>query len=291
MITYSFIIPHHNSPELLNRCLDSIPQREDIQIIVVDDNSEQHKKNQVVRKDVEIVYVNASESRGAGHARNVGLDKAVGKWILFADCDDYYDSTLISCLDKHKNSDIDILFFGAHSVIGSIDNFQNYGKNQLSIILEKYVNSEHTLHDIHRLGLSTNVPWNKMFRHDFITRIGARFEEIPISNDAWFANYSGSEATKIEVILDKLYYYIINPSGITMRKRPLFHYMQAMKSNKRRNLLKYNKGCIDLVSIPGFNAVNIKRDYGILVYYGLFFYKVATDGVIRRKIWRQLVRK
>lgn len=36
---YSFIIPHHNSPDLLNRYLKSIPQREDIEIIVVDDNS------------------------------------------------------------------------------------------------------------------------------------------------------------------------------------------------------------------------------------------------------------
>ena len=38
-ITYTFIIPHHNCPELLDRCLTSIPQRDDIQVIVVDDNS------------------------------------------------------------------------------------------------------------------------------------------------------------------------------------------------------------------------------------------------------------
>ena len=31
-INYSFIIPHRNCPDLLNRCLASIPQREDIQI-------------------------------------------------------------------------------------------------------------------------------------------------------------------------------------------------------------------------------------------------------------------
>ena len=37
-ITYTFIIPHHNCPDLLDRCLSSIPQRDDIQIVVVDDN-------------------------------------------------------------------------------------------------------------------------------------------------------------------------------------------------------------------------------------------------------------
>ena len=40
---YSIIIPHKNIPELLQRCLDSIPKREDIQIIVVDDNSDTNK--------------------------------------------------------------------------------------------------------------------------------------------------------------------------------------------------------------------------------------------------------
>ena len=34
-IVYSIIIPHKNIPDLLRRCLDSIPQRPDIQIIVV----------------------------------------------------------------------------------------------------------------------------------------------------------------------------------------------------------------------------------------------------------------
>lgn len=38
-INYSIIIPHKNSAGLLQRCLDSIPQRDDIQIIIIDDNS------------------------------------------------------------------------------------------------------------------------------------------------------------------------------------------------------------------------------------------------------------
>lgn len=38
-VKYSIIIPHYNNPELLMRCLKSIPVSEDIQVIVVDDNS------------------------------------------------------------------------------------------------------------------------------------------------------------------------------------------------------------------------------------------------------------
>ena len=58
MINYSFIIPHHNCPKQLNRLLDSIPQREDIEIIVVDDgkivgmgkNNDLLKNNKVYRE-------------------------------------------------------------------------------------------------------------------------------------------------------------------------------------------------------------------------------------------------
>ena len=100
--TYSFIIPHHNSPELLNRCLDSIPKREDIQIIVVDDNSAEDKRPCVKRDDVEVIYIDAEHTKGAGRARNYGLKAAKGKWLLFADCDDYYNDGFLDVLDQCK---------------------------------------------------------------------------------------------------------------------------------------------------------------------------------------------
>ena len=39
-INFSIIIPTKNILDLLQRCLESIPQRSDIEIIVVDDNSD-----------------------------------------------------------------------------------------------------------------------------------------------------------------------------------------------------------------------------------------------------------
>lgn len=47
MINYSIIIPHKNIPHLLVRCLDSIPQKDDVQIIVIDDNSNITEQNEV----------------------------------------------------------------------------------------------------------------------------------------------------------------------------------------------------------------------------------------------------
>ena len=40
----TIIIPHYNSPKLLDKLLDSIPEREELEVIVVDDNSESGKQ-------------------------------------------------------------------------------------------------------------------------------------------------------------------------------------------------------------------------------------------------------
>ena len=100
--TYTIIIPHKNIPLLLQRCLDSIPLRQDIQVVIVDDNS----SPAVVdfdnfpgseRKDTEIIHT--SESKGAGYARNCGLAAAKGRWLLFADADDFFLPGFLDVLD------------------------------------------------------------------------------------------------------------------------------------------------------------------------------------------------
>lgn len=101
MINYSIIIPHHNIPDLLGRCLRSIPEREDVQVIVVDDNSpgnENYLRDipELSRKNVEF-YI-TKDGLGAGHARNVGLSHAIGKWLVFSDSDDFLSITSLRYL-------------------------------------------------------------------------------------------------------------------------------------------------------------------------------------------------
>ena len=89
---YSIIIPHKNSPELLSRCLDSIPNRDDLQVVIVDDNSDENIVDFSIfpglsRKNTNVIF--NKESRGAGYARNLGLAESNSKWLLFADADDY----------------------------------------------------------------------------------------------------------------------------------------------------------------------------------------------------------
>jgi len=272
MINYSFIIPHQNCPELLNRLLGTIPSRNDIEVIVVDDNSDDGKKPTVSRGDVKIIQLSASESKGAGRARNVGLDNANGKWLLFADSDDYYERDFIEVLDRYKDKNIDILYFGYSMIVN-----QNSKKVKFDSHLNAFEKSSKQVNDIRRLGLSSTNPWNKMYCHSFIDSICVRFEELPISNDAWFVNYSGAMAKCIATVSNKLYYYSIREEGITKRMRCIEDYYQAIRSDRNRNCLKMQYGCLDLISLPGINKSNIIRKYGRKTYFKLLFYKLLSD--------------
>lgn len=109
---YSIIIPHYNSPKLLHRMLGSIPERNDIQVIVVDDASTE--ENVALLRDMQhrnLELYLEKENHGAGYARNIGLDKAQGKWIIVADADDVFASNAFDIFDKYKDTDIDYLGF------------------------------------------------------------------------------------------------------------------------------------------------------------------------------------
>ena len=117
---YTIIIPHKNSPKLLQRCLNSIPRRDDLHIIVVDDNSDPNKVDFECfpgydRDDVEIIFT--KEGKGAGRARNVGLDHVIDtKWIIFSDADDLFYETFPSILENYKDSNYDVIYFLAKPV-------------------------------------------------------------------------------------------------------------------------------------------------------------------------------
>lgn len=115
-INYSIIIPHKNSTVLLERCLKSIPCRKDVQVIVVDDNSENQEELNAVVGGFSQVELILTQGGGAGHARNEGLKYIRGKWVLFADADDFYNKNAFSILDNYINSDNDVIYFFANSL-------------------------------------------------------------------------------------------------------------------------------------------------------------------------------
>lgn len=116
----SIIIPHYNTPKKLLRLLKTIPFLEDTQVIVVDDistkDTDVFEQIKTEYKDKIEFYTNTVECKGAGGARNVGLDHAVGQWICFLDSDDFILVSFRNIIDPYMESDYDMVYFAPFSV-------------------------------------------------------------------------------------------------------------------------------------------------------------------------------
>jgi len=230
-IVYSFVIPHHNTPDLLLRLIDSIPQREDIEIIVVDDNSDDGKKANISRSDVRAIYIDKEHTRGAGRARNVGMDAAIGKWLLFADADDLYKPNFIDVLDRYKNDDIDILFFN----VDSVDSVTlKPGPNRARLvqrIIDGYDGSKERIDD---LLYGSWGPWRKMLSSSFVKLHGFRYEEVPVGNDVFFAFQTAYFAKRYKVEHTCLYTLTYLKGSISFGAIYKNKYVSNLISLKRR---------------------------------------------------------
>ena len=180
MYKYSIIIPHSNIPDLLQRCLDSIPKRDDVQVIVVDDNSDSSKVDFVKfpglnKPNTEVYFTKGG--RGAGYARNVGLKYVKGEWILFADCDDYFHTQAINeLMDTDIPDECKAIYWGSEELYSD-------GTN-----LPLLTDSNESLREIPKFEMVLNAfaPWKKMVRATLIKKNHIFFDEIPASNDVMF---------------------------------------------------------------------------------------------------------
>ena len=64
----------------------------------------------------------------------IGIKHAEGKWLLFADCDDYYLPSLSSELDKVKEQSYDVIYFNFE--LKSADKQKVYG--DIKLVSQKY---------------------------------------------------------------------------------------------------------------------------------------------------------
>lgn len=111
----SVIIPMYNAERYVEKCLESIINQtyKNIEVIIINDGSTDNSKEiceNFAKKDNRIKVI-TTENRGAGSARNTGLEMAKGEYISFIDSDDYivedYYERLYSMLQK-TNADIAI---------------------------------------------------------------------------------------------------------------------------------------------------------------------------------------
>lgn len=278
-IQYTFIIPHKNCPDLLTRCVESIPERDDIQIVVVDDNSDVDKKPILTRDGVEVVLLDAEHSNGAGRARNIGLKHANGKWLLFADADDYYKDGFLKVLDEYKDQQIDVLYFNHE--------YRNGKTGELLPPLpysDYYKEYDETKYTLDQIKYRVKVPWNKMVLRDFVLKNDISFEEALNGNDIFFSMCVGYYAK--EILIDKrpVYVYLKNENSlVNTKKKSKQSYLCQIKHR-----IQLNKFYI-FIGYPEWQSSVIRRTMSQIKEYGpqLFFYMLshANDIIESRNNW------
>ncbi|MCR5050240.1 MAG: glycosyltransferase family 2 protein [Paludibacteraceae bacterium] len=224
---YCIIIPHHNTPDLLARCVSSIPEREDIDVLVIDDNSEAKYAQQITdicKQRSNITFIPTKEGLGAGFARNVGLKKAHSKWILFADADDYFLPDAWQYLDRHLNDIADIIFF--HSTCRFSDTNEPGNRHiQLVSKIDAFINNPNEKNE-GILRFRYDEPWGKMIRTDMILNNRLSFEQTRWANDLHFSSLIGAHAKTIAADKHEIY-------CVTIAKGSLVH-QHSLESRRCR---------------------------------------------------------
>ena len=267
---YSIIIPHKNIPDLLQRCLDSIPVRDDVEVIVVDDNSDPRKvdfEHFPRWKGKHYQYFLTKEGKGAGYARNVGLEHAQGRWVVFADADDFFTEDFNALLDEMADAEADVVFFDYINVL-SDDITQQveervWFKTLIGACLKNIDKSEE------RIRCYFCVPWCKLVKRELIERHRIRFNEVRWGNDVYFSAQVGCRAKNIRVS-DKIGYVLTSRKG-------------SLTENKFKTLKEYRVRLTE----------GIKCDR-LFQQFGYVLDNPKTDVVIResyqkRGLWKSVL--
>lgn len=210
----SVIIPMYNAEQYIQRCLNSIIRQtvfEQLEVIIVNDGSDDN--SEYIVKEYTKKYSNIicyhTKNRGVSHARNIGLDKSNGEYVVFVDSDDYIDEEYISKLVAYSN-DCSIV------CSGFIAEYKNKRVKNF-IQKEQEVSSSEAIHDfLIGKNINPNV-WSKAFKRSVIEKI--RFDESKtVAEDRLFLFYCLANSKSIKYMTSCGYHYTINEQSIVRSK-------------------------------------------------------------------------
>jgi glycosyltransferase involved in cell wall biosynthesis len=262
--TYSIITPTHNSSDLITKLLDSIPTRDDIEIIIIDDHSDDYPVLQNIvqnhRLSGKVQLLQNKDIRSAGAARNLGLKQATGKWIVFADSDDCFTENISIIFDKYRAVSADLIFFKVEG-------------NHLT----------HRVHNLNSLLMANNldyvryrhvVPWGKIVNRSMIEKYNIDFSKVLVSNDELFSAKVGVAAK--DIIIEQLagYYSYEREGSLTTQTHDTA--IQDIRMNeilKKYKLLRHELGQKGIRKADLSVFANIRKAVSVGgLLYGLRWY-------------------
>lgn len=210
----SIIVPVFNQEKHLDRCVNSILRQDypQIEVILVDDGSTDLSGGIIVKwqdSDERVHSFNKSNG-GLSDARNFGIDKASGTYILFVDSDDWIDSDMVSTmLSAMEKEEADMVICGYYkNYPDGREIIENFGQPEYSVF-----STEEMLKMLLCDNSITFHAWRRMYKRCLIEKDifprGHNYEDafaVPI------LSMKCSKAVNLDV---PLYHYWQNPTGIS----------------------------------------------------------------------------
>lgn len=209
MVDVSIVLPVYNAEAYIENCLDMITGQtlKNIEIICVDDGSVDASYN-IMEKyaagDPRIKLIR-EENGGGGAARNRGMREAAGKYILFLDCDDFYEPDMVEKAYTKAESD------SAEIVVYKSD---QYNMDTGEYVYEPWAMIEWALPPYEPFSyrqISTNIfkafvgwAWDKLYLREFVERNNLKFQEQRTTNDALFVFSALVMARRISTVREIL---------------------------------------------------------------------------------------
>lgn len=207
----SIIVPIFNSETYLSRCIDSILTQtfSDFEVILIDDGSSDASGSicdNYALKDTR-VRVYHKENGGVSSARNLGLEKAKGEWIVFVDSDDVllYNSLNI-LFEKVRGNDVDLVICG----------YTIYDECGIHVFSTEYdcqdklISANEGIKLMFKGAFYNGYLWNKLFKRKIIVENKLFFDEkIYYNEDRLFCiQYMSCLKYKIYYSTDPTYVYM-----------------------------------------------------------------------------------
>lgn len=212
MLKFSIIIPCYNSIGFMEKCLKSLEEQtlKEFEVIFIDDCSKDDTYAKLLeyqkKSKLNMTILKNEKNLGPGKTRNVGIEKAIGKFILFIDADDYIEENSLEIIDGilKKDSKIDCVIF----------DFSQITKNNVIRRRSFYkANSQYLSKNEALIYVNTST-CGKVYLLENIKKNNVIFPELMRNEDFPFNKLALAASNKIYYCDNSLYNYVDNKNSL-----------------------------------------------------------------------------
>lgn len=213
----SIIIPVYNAAPYLIRCIDSILNQDykNFELLLINDGSTDKSGeicNQYALKDQRI-QVFHQHNQGVSAARNLGIQKAKGKWIQFIDSDDWIENDFIIKNISYISQENDLIVSGYK--IDEITKQYKFELKQYTFDGNDFIKGIKYLYQNDCVGMN----WNKLFNRKVIISNDIQFKkDLNYGEDELFVLNYLKHVHRITTTPNSGYHYVSNQTNSLSKK-------------------------------------------------------------------------